>query len=151
MFQRVSCTRRDLLRGLAAGAACGAAGCDGGGLMVDGGVSGDGPCTALLCVSLTNPSNSALRSIGGAQVFSAPNAGPIILIRTDAMTVAALSDVCTHAGCAVTYQSGSGQLVCPCHGSVFSITGQVLRGPAASPLKVYSATLDTTTNTIDVT
>jgi cytochrome b6-f complex iron-sulfur subunit len=147
----MSCTRRDVLRGLAAGAACGAVGCGGGGLAVDGGVTGDGPCTSLLCVSLTNPSNSALRSVGGSQVFSTPNGGPVILIRTDATTVAALSDICTHAGCGVTYQAARGELVCPCHGSIFSLTGQVLRGPALTPLKVYSATLDTATNTVDVT
>ena len=141
-----------MLRGLAAGAACGAVGCsNNAGATVDGGVTGDGPCGALLCISLTNPSNSALRSIGGSQVFPLPNGSDtVILIRTDAATVTAVSDICTHAGCGVTYQAARGQLVCPCHGSIFSLTGQVLRGPAGSPLKVYNATLDTTANTIDV-
>jgi Rieske Fe-S protein len=44
------------------------------------------------------------------------------------------SAVCTHAGCTVTQISG-GEIVCPCHGSQFSITdGSVDGGPAPAPL-----------------
>ena len=49
----------------------------------------------------------------------------------------ALSAVCTHAGCQVSFQAGAsgGQLVCPCHGSVFDAkTGAVIQGPAVTPL-----------------
>ena len=52
----------------------------------------------------------------------------------------ALSSVCTHLGCQVTYNQSSGNLPCPCHGSVFSITGSVLNGPASSPLEQYNVT-----------
>lgn len=44
----------------------------------------------------------------------------------------ALSLTCTHLGCTVTVTPT--QLVCPCHGSVFSRTGEALRGPATRPL-----------------
>jgi Rieske Fe-S protein len=43
---------------------------------------------------------------------------------------------CTHAGapCALN----NGQLKCPAHGSIFDPeSGQVIRGPAAEPLKSY--------------
>ena len=42
--------------------------------------------------------------------------------------------VCTHEGCSVVYKRG--ELVCPCHGSVFdpSKGGRVLNGPAPTPL-----------------
>jgi len=44
------------------------------------------------------------------------------------------SSTCTHAGCTVTQISG-GEIVCPCHGSQFSITdGSVDGGPAPAPL-----------------
>jgi cytochrome b6-f complex iron-sulfur subunit len=46
----------------------------------------------------------------------------------------ALSLVCTHLGCTVTVTPGD--LVCPCHGSVFDRCGQVLHGPADRPLRV---------------
>ena len=46
----------------------------------------------------------------------------------------AFSSTCTHAGCTVTQVSG-GEIVCPCHGSQFSITdGSVDGGPAPAPL-----------------
>jgi Rieske Fe-S protein len=49
-------------------------------------------------------------------------------------TFLAFSAVCTHLGCTVATISGD-QILCPCHGSVFSVKdGSVLGGPAPSPL-----------------
>ena len=45
----------------------------------------------------------------------------------------ALSLVCTHLGCTVNVTPGN--LVCPCHGSVFDRHGVVLQGPADRPLR----------------
>jgi Rieske Fe-S protein len=47
----------------------------------------------------------------------------------------AYSVVCTHQGCPVAYRDG--ELVCPCHGSVFDPAqgGAVVRGPAQKPLQ----------------
>ena len=57
-----------------------------------------------------------------------------IIVRLTDGSVAAHSGVCTHAGCAVSY-GGGGQIVCPCHGSVFDArTGAVITGPAVTPL-----------------
>jgi len=41
---------------------------------------------------------------------------------------------CTHAGCKLPAVT-DGMLNCPCHGSQFGLNGQVLRGPAVTPLK----------------
>lgn len=65
--------------------------------------------------------------------------GEIIIINTGDGFVA-LSAVCTHQGCAVSYDSEENNLPCPCHGSIFSITGSVLEGPAESPLNKYEVT-----------
>jgi cytochrome b6-f complex iron-sulfur subunit len=46
----------------------------------------------------------------------------------------ALSSVCTHLGCVTRYQPDEGLIVCPCHGSRFSLEGEVLAGPAPRPL-----------------
>jgi nitrite reductase/ring-hydroxylating ferredoxin subunit len=46
----------------------------------------------------------------------------------------AMSAVCTHLGCMTRYEQAEERLVCPCHGSVFSTTGQVTGGPAPKPL-----------------
>jgi Rieske Fe-S protein len=46
----------------------------------------------------------------------------------------AFSAICTHLGCTVR-SIEHGQIVCPCHGSHFSIkNGAVLSGPAPAPL-----------------
>ena len=46
----------------------------------------------------------------------------------------ALSSVCTHLGCVARYQPDESCIFCPCHGSRFSPTGDVLNGPALGPL-----------------
>ncbi len=44
------------------------------------------------------------------------------------------SPICPHLACRYSWFPRAGQFVCPCHGSVFSITGKVLAGPAPRPL-----------------
>lgn len=47
---------------------------------------------------------------------------------------------CTHRGCELNV--GGGIYSCPCHGSEFSTTGQVLEGPADQNLKIYKTETD---------
>ena len=49
----------------------------------------------------------------------------------------AFSAVCTHSGCLIN-QVADGTINCPCHGSKFSLDGQVVNGPAARPLTPVS-------------
>lgn len=59
--------------------------------------------------------------------------GSDIVVRQPSGALSAHSAICTHAGCTVQYSGG--ELVCPCHGSVFNAaTGAVIQGPAAIPL-----------------
>lgn len=46
----------------------------------------------------------------------------------------ALSAVCTHLGCVTRYRPDDRIIACPCHGSRFSLEGEVLAGPAPRSL-----------------
>jgi len=63
---------------------------------------------------------------------------PIYLRRDDSGVWSALLASCTHNGCQPAPIAR--RLVCPCHGSEFSLDGQVLQGPADRPLTRYEVT-----------
>ncbi|MDB5044642.1 MAG: hypothetical protein JWQ08_692 [Deinococcus sp.] len=46
----------------------------------------------------------------------------------------ALSDRCTHLGCGIEAARTGMGYSCPCHGSAFTLSGEVVKGPAARPL-----------------
>ena len=143
------CTRRTLLRGLGVAAlgslvlpACGS---DSTIPVVD---APESSCpSGELCLDTSMAPYTSLANVNGAVLVAAPN-DQIIVIRTGTTTVAALSAICTDQGCSVSYQSSDKLLFCPCHGSLFSLTGSVVRGPAFQPLHVYTATLSGTVITI---
>ncbi len=104
--------------------------------------------TVNLCIDLSDSTNaSVLGPVGGSGTVNA-HGDTIIIVHTDASTYKALSAICTHAGCPVSYQRSQSDLYCACHGSAFGMDGHVIRGPAFSPLRVYRTQLDGTMLTV---
>lgn len=87
-------------------------------------------------VTLAIDAGSPLATIGGVAFVQAGSTS-LLVGRTSQDGFTALSAICTHQGCQITGYSGSAY-VCPCHGSRFAVSGQVLNGPAAANLRVYS-------------
>ena len=59
--------------------------------------------------------------------------GKVLVIRRGERLVG-LQATCTHLGCIVAWNSATQQVECPCHGALYDLQGQVLRGPAREPL-----------------
>lgn len=89
-----------------------------------------------ITVDLNDAAFANLKTVGGFAYK-----GDIIIIRTSNSVYIALSKVCTHQGCTVTYNSSNNNLPCPCHGSLYNINGSVINGPAPNALKNYNVSL----------
>jgi Rieske Fe-S protein len=68
--------------------------------------------------------------VGGGTILADQR---LVVTQPAAGTIHVLTAVCTHQGCVVSSVS-EGQINCPCHGSAFSLTGEVKNGPASRPL-----------------
>lgn len=108
-----------------------------------------GGCASLAAVRLT-PENGTLRLAvrnhpsldragGHLKVAADGVARPIYVIGQDDGSYLALSSECTHLKCTVELEGA--RIVCPCHGSTFDRSGDVLAGPAERPLNRYPAHL----------
>lgn len=79
---------------------------------------------------------SPLADVGGAVLVNSI-AGSFLISRSSTTAFTAVEAVCTHEGCTITGQDGS-VYVCPCHGSRYNRSGQVVFGPATAALRQYA-------------
>jgi Rieske Fe-S protein len=113
-------------------AACGAGSSSGG----SSGGGGNG--------TVSVPSSSV--PVGGGYI---DKSSLVVVTQPESGTYKAFTAVCTHQGCTVAGVSNN-QIVCPCHGSIFSAKdGSVVNGPASSPLAPMTAKVNGTN--VDVT
>ena len=76
--------------------------------------------------------------------------GPCFLARLPDGGFLALSRTCTHLGCSLHWDAAAGRFQCPCHGSSFGLTGEVLTAPAPRPLDSYPVRIENGVVKIDV-
>jgi len=68
--------------------------------------------------------------------------GQFYLACLDDGSFLAMSRTCTHLGCAVPWDQEQHKFICPCHGSSFSLTGEVLTAPAPRPLDIFPVRIE---------
>lgn len=71
------------------------------------------------------PGEAAILKVDGERVAA---------FRDESGKVHAVSAVCTHMGCIVGWNETDRTWDCPCHGSRFELSGEVIHGPATAPL-----------------
>ncbi|MFI5135297.1 MAG: ubiquinol-cytochrome c reductase iron-sulfur subunit [Chitinophagales bacterium] len=91
-------------------------------------------------LDLTQPQYDVLNTPGGSVVYNS-----VIVARDLGGTFHAVSDICTHAGCSVNYEPNQNSFWCPCHGSLFDDSGNVLQGPAITALRKFNVVVSGTT------
>jgi cytochrome b6-f complex iron-sulfur subunit len=85
---------------------------------------------------------------GGALDQFIPNSvtafvrGRFYLARLEDGGFLALSRKCTHLGCTVPWVADQNRFICPCHGSSFDITGNVISPPAPRALDMYPVIIE---------
>jgi Rieske Fe-S protein len=83
--------------------------------------------------------------VGGGEILTDQK---VVITQPTAGTFKAFTAVCTHRGCVVA-SIVDAMIVCPCHGSTFSISdGSVTGGPAPAPLAPASITVSGDTITL---
>lgn len=83
--------------------------------------------------SLRPPSADTLAPGEGGIVTCAGD--KVAAYRDDTGGLHAVSPVCTHLGCLVSFNTAEKSWDCPCHGSRFTVDGEVLQGPATDDLE----------------
>ena len=77
---------------------------------------------------------------GGLLVEDPRSDLPIYLRRTAPGAYTAVSTKCGHRGCQV--EPAADRMACPCHGSEYTFTGDILQGPTERPLTRFRVTAD---------
>lgn len=105
---------------------------------------------ALTACSSGGGSGSSSRSGSGAPEVLTPTAdvpvgsgiivGNVVVTQPEAGDFKAFSAVCSHTGCLIN-EVADGTINCPCHGSRFSLDGNVVNGPATRPLTAEAITV----------
>ena len=101
--------------------------------------------TLNITLDLTSTAYSTLTTVGN-YAYS----GNVLVAHVKDGSYVALSKICTHEGTTVSYRSASNDVYCADHGSVFTTTGSVTKGPAPTALTQYKVTLSTDSKSLTI-
>lgn len=152
-------TRRDFLIGAAGVTALTAAGCGGADpTVVDDNPAGDAtnfatsdrpptvPATgtdAAACAAGSSGFASGILAadvgLNQAKKVTTPAPNLNLYVCRDSQGLVGVDVTCTHLGCKPNYVNEQAIFSCPCHGSQYSVTGALLKGPAPLPLPRFAA------------
>jgi Rieske Fe-S protein len=76
--------------------------------------------------------------------------GKFYLCRMEDGGFLAVSRKCTHLGCTVPWLDKEKKFACPCHGSTFDITGDVISPPAPRALDIYPLFIENQMVKVDI-
>jgi cytochrome b6-f complex iron-sulfur subunit len=133
-------------------------GCGGSNPAGPSGPSGGGGTQGLPTINASIGNNTITLNIDGSSPLSAVGSAALVnassqsflVARTGQNTFTALTAVCTHEQCTVsTFQNQTFE--CPCHGSQYSTSGSVVRGPATRSLTQFPTNFANNVLTITVT
>jgi nucleotide-binding universal stress UspA family protein/nitrite reductase/ring-hydroxylating ferredoxin subunit len=88
-------------------------------------------CDVLIARTITQLQTEIEKGEGG---IVSVDGRKVAVYRNDDGVLIALSAKCTHMGCTVGWNASEKTWDCPCHGSRYHATGEVLNGPAAKAL-----------------
>jgi len=95
-------------------------------------VSEYAPCDVLIARTVTQSLDEVKKNEGG---IVSSGGRKVAIYRDKKGNVVALNPKCTHMGCTVGWNAGQKTWDCPCHGSRYAPTGEVVNGPATKPLE----------------
>ena len=78
-------------------------------------------------------------------------AGRLWVVNPGDGNLLALSQTCPHLGCRVPFCESSGRFECPCHGSVYNIGGEYIKGPAPRGMDRYPIVQESAGLIVDTT
>lgn len=79
--------------------------------------------------------------VGSAHFFQYQGR-PAVVLQPSPGDFIAMSAVCTHLGCVVSWEDDKAEFLCPCHGGRFSAEGAVLGGPPPKPLEAMPVAVE---------
>lgn len=89
------------------------------------------PCDVLIVRTTTVYASELTKGEGAIITVDGQK---IAAYRSEDDEVLAVSAKCTHMGCTIDWNATAKTWDCPCHGSRFTLEGEIVEGPAARPL-----------------